>query len=393
MVTSRQLKRKLGKKTMVLGIVLIVVLSVSIIASIESLENGKSTPEFFVGVEFAYASDNVTGLKGLVSDLRGMVDTVKNYTNLFIIGNPEITLNQTVLNETCDYIYAAGLHFIVFFTSTTSYLYNPYVWIIRASQKYGDRFLGAYRIDEPGGKQLDNSKDRFVLEAKNNTDAAKNYVEVLYEHLEYWTYSGAKIFTSDYGLYWFDYKAGYNTVLAQFGSNLSRPISVGLCRGAAKAHDKDWGAIITWTYDKAPYMEPAENLYADMTLAYKAGAKYVVVFDYPKIGRYGTLTDAHLDAMKNFWNYVHSNPEDHGVDRGEAAYVLPQDHGFGFRSANDNTWGFWNADQVSRKMWNDANTLVNRYGSRLDIVYDEPEFSDYINSRYAAVFFWNETVT
>jgi len=383
----------LGRITIALGIALIIILSVSIIASIDWLYYSKSTPEFFVGVEFAYASDNVTGLKGLVSDLKSLVDNVKNYTNLFVIGNPEISLDETTLNETCDYIYDAGLHFIVFFTSTTAYLYNPYVWIIKASQKYGDRFLGAYRTDEPGGKQLDNNKDRFVLEAKNNTDAAENFVSILNIHLEYWIYSGTKIFTSDYGLYWFDYKAGYNTVLAQFGFNLSRPISVGLCRGAAKAQNKDWGAIVTWTYDRMPYLESGEELYADMTLAYKAGAKYVVVFDYPKIGRYGILNSGHFEAMKNFWNYVHSNPRDYGIDRGEVAYVLPQDYGFGFRSANDNIWGFWNADQVSRKMWADANTLVNRYGSRLDIVYDELEFSDYINSRYDQVFFWNETVT
>ena len=124
----------MGRITIALGIALIIILSVSIIASIDWLYYSKSTPEFFVGVEFAYASDNVTGLKGLVSDLKSLVDNVKNYTNLFVIGNPEISLDETTLNETCDYIYDAGLHFIVFFTSTTAYLYNPYVWIIKASQ-------------------------------------------------------------------------------------------------------------------------------------------------------------------------------------------------------------------------------------------------------------------
>ena len=382
----------MGRITIVLGITLIVILSVSIIASIDWLYNSKSTPEFFVGVEFAYASDNVTGLKGLVSDLKEMVDDVKNYTNLFVIGNPEITIDETTLNETCDYIYDAGLHFIVFFTSTTSYLYNPYVWIIRASQKYGERFVGAYRIDEPGGKQLDNNKDRFVLEAKNNTHAAENFVNISNIHLEYWIYSGTKIFTSDYGLYWFDYKSGYDTVLAQFGFNLSRPLSIGLCRGAATAQNKDWGAIVTWTYDHGPYIESAQALYDDMTLAYRAGAKYVVVFNYPKVGRYGILTEAHLDAMKNFWQYIHSNPGDYGTERGEVAYVLPQDYGFGFRSANDNIWGFWAADQVSKKMWHDANNLVNRYGSRLDIVYNDPENYEYVKSHYNELFLWNETV-
>jgi hypothetical protein len=52
----------LGLKTVVFSIVLIVVLFVSIIATVEWWLGGEiSTPEFFVGVEFAY-SDNVNDL-------------------------------------------------------------------------------------------------------------------------------------------------------------------------------------------------------------------------------------------------------------------------------------------------------------------------------------------
>jgi hypothetical protein len=364
--------------------VLFSVIFVSLFVAVEWFDNKQqSIPDFFVGVEFAY---------GDVSDCKDLVDKVRNYTNLFVVGSPEISLNQTWLNATCDYIYDAGLSFIVLFTSPIKYLYNPYVWIIKAGQKYGDRFLGVYRIDEPGGKQLDDSTFRYVLEAKNYTDAAEAYVKYLYTHQEYYVYSGARLFTADYGLYWFDYKAGYDTVLTEFGWNHSRPLNVALCRGAARVQNKDWGVMITWTYNSTPYMESGDELYTDMILAYNAGAKYVVVFDYPKIVRYGILTEEHFDALKKFWNYIHSSPENYGID-GEVAYVLPKDYGFGFRCANDNIWGLWEADELSKKIWEDVNNLLDMYGSRLDIVYNDPEFNNAIKSRYNKLIFWNETTT
>src|SRR3972149_7426647 len=87
--------------TFVLGIVLIAILTVSIVATIDWLGKVHSTSEFFVGVEFAY---------GNASDLKDLVDKVKNYTNLFVIGSLEISFSQTALNEACDYIVDAGLH-------------------------------------------------------------------------------------------------------------------------------------------------------------------------------------------------------------------------------------------------------------------------------------------
>jgi hypothetical protein len=379
--------RKLRRSVLVLTIALIAIISVPLFVTFEWLSDyRRSTPEFFVGVEFAY--DNA-------SDLKEVVDKVKDYTNLFVVGALEISLNQTMLNETCDYVYDAGLSFIVFFIGPTNYDYDPYVWIIEARQKYGDRFLGVYRNDEPGGNQLDNGRSKFVFEAKNYTDAAETHVKYLHEHLvqEDWLYSGARVFTADYGLYWFDYKAGYDTVLAEFGWNFSRQLHVALCRGAARVQNKDWGAIVTWTYNGTPYIESADELYNDLTLAYHAGAKYAVVFNYPKIGRYGILTEEHFDALKKFWNFIHSSPHEYGVDQGEVAYVLPNDYGFGFRSAGDTIWGLWNADELSKKIWNDVNTLVDRYGSRLDIVYNDLGISNVLRRHYSKLIFWNETIS
>jgi hypothetical protein len=385
---------KLKRRTLVLTITLIAVILVSLFAINEWFSNHQSTPDFFVGVEFAY---------GDASDLKNLVDKVKNYTNLFVVGSLEISFNRTELNEACDYIVDAGLYFIVLFTESQKYNYtiftesqiNNYTifdWMEDAKQKYGDMFLGVYRFDEPGGNQLDKGSSMLIKNATNYADAAANYTKGLGIIVNYYLNYSDKIFTADYGLYWFDYKASYSAVFAEFGWNFSRQLHIALCRGAAKAQNRDWSAMVTWTYNDTPYIEPEEKLYEDLTLAYDAGAKYVVIFDYPKIGRYGILTEEHFDALKKFWNYIHSNPQDYGANQGKVAYVLPQDYGFGFRNPNDSIWGLWNADDLSCKVWDYTNKLIGQYNSHLDIVYNDPEFINAIMSRYDKLVFWNETV-
>jgi hypothetical protein len=368
---------------------LIAVVLVSLFAANRWFNTQRSPPEFFVGAECAY---------GNVTDLKSLVDKVKNYTNLFVIGSLEISFDQTALNESCDYIVNAGLNFIVLFTESQKYNYRIFVWMEGARQKYGDKFLGVYRYDEPGGNQLDqvNPNSALVSNATSYADAAAIYGKGLGIIVDYYSNYAPRLFTADYGLYWFDYEAGYNAVFAEFGwdysSGQSRQLSIALCRGAAEAHHKDWGAIVTWTYNGTPYIESGKELYDDMTLAYGAGAKYVVIFDYPKIGQYGVLTEDHFGNMTEFWNYVQSNPQNFGATKGTVAYVLPQDYGFGFRNPGDTIWGLWNADNLSQKVWDDANKLINRYDTHLGIVYNDPELISVIRGRYERLFFWNETI-
>ena len=362
----------------------IALIALSLIITVNWFSNQTSSREFYLGVEYAYGDH--------ANELESLVDKVKNYTNLFVIGSIEITFNQTALTESCDYIFNAGLRILVLFTSSEKYSYNIFTWMTQAKQKYGGQFLGVYRYDEPGGDQLEKVDSRFVKNATNYTDAATQYTSGLKFIVDYYRNYVDKIFTADYGLYWFDYQAGYTAVFAEFVGNQSRQLHIALCRGAAQAHNRDWGVIVTWKYDNAPYLESGDELYSDLKLAYGAGAKYAIVFSYPQIESYGTLTEDHFDTLKRFWSDIHSNPQSFGSNKAEVAYILPNDYGFGFRNAQDNIWGLFNADQLSAKVWNDTNRLICQYGSRLDILYDDVEF-DASKSRYERVVFWNQTVT
>ncbi|WGM88979.1 MAG: hypothetical protein NUK63_08670 [Candidatus Bathyarchaeum tardum] len=362
-----------------------------------------SEPEFFVGVEYAIDNYSVEGCKALV-------DKVKNYTNVFIIDTVGITYDINNLNEVSDYVYDSGLHFYVFFIGLRQqqddgdfvlrYNYYPHMWIADAKEKYGDKFLGAYAMDEPGGHQLDDGSFQMVKSANNQSEAAENFVYLLNGHISYYSYArdceNIKLLTAEYGLYWFVYKAGYDIVLVEYAWNHSRPLHTALCRGAANLQNKEWGVMVTWTYNDVPYIISGEELYDDLVSAYHAGAKYVTIFDHPDTdySEYGILTDEHFEALEKFWNYVKANPSKHGNFKASAVYVLPENFGFGFRSENDNIWGLWsgNTDDRTEKIWNDVNQLVEKYDFSLDIVFSDPLYNDNLQWLYEEVFFWNEPI-
>jgi hypothetical protein len=375
-----------------------------------NIDKQGSTPDFFVGVEYAIANHSV-------EDAKALVDRVKNFTNLFVVDSLGITLNKNNLDEVCDYVYASGLYFVVFFITPVEienfltlegektseqvfrYNYHPHLWIADAKEKYGNKFLGAYTQDEPGGNQIDSATFQLVEAAKNQTEAAEMFIDLLHGHIEYYLATEKNnditVLTSDYGLYWYDYKAGYDAVLVEFAWNHSRPLNVALCRGAANVQNRDWGIMVTWTYFQPPYIVSGPELYEDLTTAYHNGAKYAVIFDHPNTdySDYGILTEEHFDALEQFWNYMNDNPKKHGTIKGDVVYVLPENFGFGLRWAEDNIWGVWSSDTDGRveKIWSDVNQLVDEYGFNLDIAYSDPEFNADIQRRYDRVIFWNET--
>jgi hypothetical protein len=391
------LNRKLATLTAVL---LIALIALSLFLTFNLFANHPSSRQFYVGVEYAYGNNQTAQVQ--VSQIEALANKVKDYTNLFVIGSVGLTFNETALYEACDYIYNnTNLNFIVLFTGSNMYSYMITQWIVNANSLYGDRFLGIYKYDEPGGNQIDNTPSQLINKTVISPDASysdisTNYVGNITYMVQYFqNNSFVNVSTADYGLYWFDYKSDYNTIYAEFVGNESRQRIIALDRGAAEAFGEDWGVIVTWKYSQYPYLENATELYNDLSLAYSAGAKYAIVFSYssPNITAYGTLTDDHFDALQHFWNTLHSNPDSFGSNKPEVAYIVPKDYGFGFRSPNDTIWGLKPADELSAKVFYDINnTLIAKYGSHFDILYDEPEIIAPLLKNYAFVYYWNQTI-
>lgn len=369
-----------------------------------SKRTSDSAKPLYVGIE--------TGWNSNVSDCKALIDKVKDYTNLFIIASPLIVSNETLLNQTCDYAYSAGMYFTVYFQSLTMSdtqngtipPFTPSTWFGLAKERYGDKLLGMYFYDEAGGVQLDRDNDQNVLYPSNLAKPPQSYSDYANRFYWLWTHENpngsipqvanfthslhSTVLTSDYALYWFDYQVGYDTVLAQFGWNNSRQLQISLLRGAAASYNKDWGAMITWTYTQPPYLESDVQLYEDMILAYNSGAKYIAIYDSSQNFTSSTLTDHHFNALKEFWSYVQHNPDKQGSLNADTALVLPKDYGFGFRSPTDSVWRYRQADNWTKKMYSDVTGLLDQYNSSLDIVYGDQEFQNLIQSMYSKVLHW-----
>ncbi len=93
---------------------------------------------------------------------------------------------------------------------------------------------------------------------------------------------------------------------------------------------------------------------------------------------------------RNFWNQVVTKPTPNSA-HAEAALVLPKDYGWGMRTVDDKIWGFWGPDDKSPLIWQIYQTLLNKYGVRLDIIYDDATFP--IQGNYSKVYFWNQTIS
>lgn len=358
------------------------------------IKDAAAKENLFFGVSFGL---NTT------SEAKLLIDKVKGYTNLFIINSWHISTNETALNEICKYTVDANMSFTVFF-DYISYVIYPWhrAWLDTAEERWGDKFLSVYLYDEPGGRQIDErqwnegEEVRELFENVSNcSDAANRFVTSVHSSRSMQDLKNRSIpaFTSDYALYWFDYLAGYHTIFAEFGWNNSRTQQIALCRGAAKVQGMQWGAIITWTYRNPPYLENGTEMFQDMTTAYRAGANYIIVFNYPKIkdNPYGTLTEEHFTAMKTFWNQIHSFPRSmFGEVEGQVAFVLPKDYGWGMRTPDDKIWGIWLPDNSSQLIWDKMTKMIERYGLKLDIIYDDSQFN--FEEKYSKNYFWNSTV-
>jgi hypothetical protein len=333
-----------------------------------------------------------------------LIDKVKDYTNLFVINAWNITANQTALDMICDYAADADLYFIVFFAfiSRTIYPWHQQ-WLDEANQRWGDKFLGVYLNDEYGGKQV--SENNLFTSAYDYADAAERFVNGVKfgpsgvaTSMTDASDKGIRLFTADFLLYWWDYLAGYDVVFAELGWNMTSNRQIALCRGAANVQDKDWGTIIVWEGDNPPYIGSADKIYHDMVNSYCAGATYVIVFNYPTYPEnnpYGILSDDHLEAMRNFWQYTKSYPRSvYGVVKANTALVLPQNYGWGMRRSayivEDYIWGIWPEDDKAPQILKNVQWMETRYNLRYDIIYEDPQFN--YHNLYSEIIYWNTTL-
>jgi hypothetical protein len=306
------------------------------------------------------------------------------------------------LDDVCQYVYDRGMYFIIFAhpINDPDDLAIQRQWVLDAKPRWGKYFLGLYAYDETGGRQLDNAEYKVVEDwsAENFTDAADKFVnglDLILNHTirDLLGAANLPLFVSDYALYWFDYKGGYDVVFAEFGWNYSRQLNVALCRGAANVQNMDWGVMITWTYTQPPYLESDKELYDDLVLAYENGAKYILVFDSNENYTHSTLKDnERLDALKRFWQYATDNPRPSEPPSDRVAYVLPKGYGYGFRGPEDTIWGLWGADdyEFSFEISTQVGGLLEEYPNRLDMIYDDGLEPD--NSYgYSELIFWNGT--
>ena len=150
---------------------LVTILVLAVCLPIIALNTNKGTAEpdeFYFGVSFGDQH---------AEEALPLIDKVKDYTNLFLIGSWNVTTNQTALNMVCDYAAESGLNFIVYFDFISRIAFPWHQqWLDTAKQRWGDKFLGVYLRDEPGGKQIE--AQEIFTNASSYEDAAAKYVNV-----------------------------------------------------------------------------------------------------------------------------------------------------------------------------------------------------------------------
>jgi hypothetical protein len=372
-----------------LSVLLLVILS-AVFLYVRTPVESTTSQKPYVGVAFG---------GNTVEEAKALIDRTKGYTNLFILQSGPISNNETATTEICNYATASGQSIIVYFGDLApdvlaeKGLQWRTTWVTNAKTAYGNMFLGVYYYDEPGGIYLDSDKNAWGKPQNATYDSIAARFEAGFQRdpgIVFLKNQSVQMFCSDYALYWFDYKASYDIVLAEAGWNNSLTQEIALVRGAATFQQKDWGVMITWKSTQAPYLDGGENIYWQMHDSYAAGAKYIAIFDYPyNVSTYGIMGDEHFEALERFWNDV----DQHKIVQkplAKTVLILPKNYGFGFRTEGDTIWGYWGPAEYTSIIWGKAQLLLNRYGYSLDIAYDDASYA--FPRNYGSIYYWNSTI-
>src|SRR5512135_2788659 len=231
------MNKAIGNRILCVFLVFLLFVSFLIVVSSCSVKPQRSfSPDVFVGVDATFGS---------IEDMKAVIDEVKSYTNFFVIGSTAITNDLANITEVCRYLNASGLKFLTYAHPAVGLNFSQVLWFRDFQQKYSSNFAGLYAYDEPGGHQIDHDGMFMCVKvASNYSDAAGTYVKNLTNYLDGvrlgWEIGDFPLFVSDYALYEYDYRAGYNVVLTEFAWNQSRQLNAALCRGAATINNAGW---------------------------------------------------------------------------------------------------------------------------------------------------------
>jgi hypothetical protein len=134
------------KKALVVSAILAIIVLLAVLLIGYNVLRTTKHGETYVGV--TYGGDSVAEGKLLI-------DKVKGYTNLFVLQSGSLQRSFESVDELGDYAVSSGLYFLPYFGAYLEPTFS--VWLETAKQKWGNRFLGVYYGDEPGGKMLDSN--------------------------------------------------------------------------------------------------------------------------------------------------------------------------------------------------------------------------------------------
>jgi hypothetical protein len=135
------------------------------------------------------------------------------------------------------------------------------------------------------------------------------------------------------------------------------------------------------------------RLLEDMKTAYHAKAKYVIVFNFPHAESFGILKEEYFTAMQTFWDVTRSRHQDSFEKiEVEVVFVLPKDYGWGMQWLEDRIWRpEWGPDNKSQLIWENMNKLMDEYGLRLGIIYDDTRFN--FTDKNSEIYYWNSQIS